>query len=459
MGCVQQKNEIKSNKIKESELKYQDNKPKLTIGERKESKQDETKISAVKKGSSNTDQNLLSVKKEQMKLDEKNEKNSSFKTSETNHVDAESNFPQMKTSTIINREDSILRKLSGKVKSKKKLNESLNSLKKFDYFDIDFEITSIQEKMFPVWLEKDRLYNFKVMSNNNTISRKDDSISVIDAEVTKYNNFTSGSLLGRVLGGQYFEIVDNEDYVADVSGPLFLFINFNPKLKQLRNNNSNNYKLSFKAEKISILDIDKRLGWDFETLITDFNNYQQNKSNKKLQETKGIVRSITNFDSDNSNADLFILFNKIRLNPRKFAEQYLYHFIHLDGFEIMKKNYEFIINCQVAPLLNYNKDAETNLEELTKEIFSICEFSDDLPETVLENVKNKTNRNEDEKYIDFMIELELDALSLLWNLLLRESLREEEAILKSIMNKKYTTLSIVKKKNADSQYLVSFQLS
>ena len=125
----------------------------------------------------------------------------------------------------------------------------------------------------------------------------------------------------------------------------------------------------------------------------------------------------------------------------------------------MKKNYEFIINCQVAPLLNYNKDAETNLEELTKEIFSICEFSDDLPETVLENVKNKTNRNEDEKYIDFMIELELDALSLLWNLLLRESLREEEAILKSIMNKKYTTLSIVKKKNADSQYLVSFQLS
>ena len=240
---------------------------------------------------------------------------------------------------------------------------------------------------------------------------------------------------------------------------MFLFINYNQQL-QLLHNNITTYRVSIQAESLSTNDIEKKLDWDVLQLVNETSINEMSK--------RKVLNSIKINSLDTSNcyyqkhqalcSEFLLILNKIRSNPKKFAEQYLYQFLLYNNNDAEKKNYDFLINCLECPLLVYNKDGETRLEEISMEINNILNFSDDLQETVLINEMNRINVNKDELFIDLLFTTETDTLALFLKFLTRSRFAEENLLLKSILNKNFTIFSISKRIFKDTTCLVSFQL-
>jgi len=461
MGCVQQKNEntIKANKMKEAnevknlqpsvkEIKIVPTKTDIKQEDEKHNMKQTKNIiehDFVKKGNGQ-EQNVTSQINND-KLD------NSVKNSLTNI-----NEIVFRSRTGTSRKNSILRKLSDKIKSKFSSRQNFKNVKTTQY--IEFDVTNIYERMYPIWLDKENTYTFIISKSDPKITKKTDLNSTInDLDVYSYDNFPSKHLIGRVLGGSYFDITENESYTSKESGPLFLFINYNQQL-QLLHNNITTYRVSIQAESLSTNDIEKKLDWDVLQLVNETSINEMSK--------RKVLNSIKINSLDTSNcyyqkhqalcSEFLLILNKIRSNPKKFAEQYLYQFLLNNNNDAEKKNYDFLINCLECPLLVYNKNGETRLEEISMEINNLLEFSDDLKETVLINEMNRINVNKDKLFICLLFTTETDTLALFLKFLTRSRFAEENLLLKSILNKNFTIFSISKRIFKDTTCLVSFKL-
>lgn len=236
-------------------------------------------------------------------------------------------------------------------------------------------------------------------------------------------DFPHGSLIGRVLGGEYFHIKNKLSYISNCSGPLFLKMN----LHDLRLNPDGKLNIFISgADEIPFMSIEKKLGWDINSL--------------------SLGCSILKTESERL---IFTFLNKMRLNSNLFAQQYLENIKLLSNatnslykslFEnkkfskllnmdpklleyakkILKKEIEKHQNVNGNNLgnnncgnlamvndINKNENSKTaeKLELLSKEI---SQFGEELTSNGYKHIKFFIKRHEDTKPLSVAIKLILD---------------------------------------------------
>ncbi len=150
-----------------------------------------------------------------------------------------------------------------------------------------------------------------------------------------FENYPNGCLIGRVLGGPYFRITSKSTFISEYSGPLFLKMN----IHDLRMNPEGKLSVFINgAEDMSFMSIEKKLGWDINSLSLGCN----------------LLKS-------ESERLIYTFINKIRLNSKLFAMQYLEnikslskttHSLYVNLFE-NKKSFKLLNMDQ--KLLEYGK--------------------------------------------------------------------------------------------------------
>lgn len=228
------------------------------------------------------------------------------------------------------------------------------------------------------------------------------TIQIEDHGNSNEDSFREGELLCRILGGEYFSVARNIEYVAETSGPIF----FKMHLKDMTKNPIGQLMIYIRnCQKVSFEEIEIRLGWDLFKLDT------------------GLL--ISNLVINSIERNLLIMINKLRTNPKLFAQQYLENIRTLGP--ITRKLYDKIITDQEIPLEPFRLNKKIN------------NFVKSLPLQSPESSKAKTL-----KYlrkfpnVEFFIQDHSDRkhLSILIRLLFNEKLRQ------AILNQPYGFISI-----------------
>jgi hypothetical protein len=172
--------------------------------------------------------------------------------------------------------------------------------------------------LFPVWIEKNCQVKIYVRGKWSLLSGEEMVNYKGHVKFNhKHRNLPIGALVGRIHGGEYFEISNGMVLESTVSGPLYLFANnsrFSVEPKGFLSVYIQN------TESLSIDSIEEKLGWNTKEIDTTI-EHKYLSEEEKLQ---------------------ILLINKIRTKPKKFAEQYL---IHLKGIStIFKETYDTLIN-------------------------------------------------------------------------------------------------------------------
>ena len=154
------------------------------------------------------------------------------------------------------------------------------------------------ELMYQIWIEKNSIINFNICDNNNNNENQE-------------NKVKEDLLIGRVLNGKPFIIYDNLKYQSETNGPLFIKMNTKNNLNLLNKIESINLKIKGAKYIDSIYDLEKMIGWD--NSIYDI--YYVNSDDFKLSKNE---------------KDIVIFINKIRVNSKLFAIQYLYNIQNLN---------------------------------------------------------------------------------------------------------------------------------
>jgi hypothetical protein len=137
-----------------------------------------------------------------------------------------------------------------------------------------------------------------------------------------------GALVGRVHGGDYFEVYNGMTYQSNVAGPIYLFAN-NSRFAVEPQGSLNVFIQS--AQSLPFEIIEEKLGWNIQELDT-LSGHDYLSDYEKMQ---------------------IILINKIRSNPKKFAEQYLIHLKNVNNSHI--QTYEKLINYTPIKVLRPSK--------------------------------------------------------------------------------------------------------
>lgn len=268
------------------------------------------------------------------------------------------------------------------------MNMTKNELSFLDNTDFNNNMISINivaskfENMYPIWVEEGKMIHFFVSGKWTS----DDSMPYVDSVGHNNSNdefsntFNNAALVGRILGGDYFAVLDNMVYESKISGPLFLKMHLN-KLKC-----SPKGVLNIKIN--GVLDmpfpnIDEKLGWE---------------ANMLFHNPKSVVIS-------NLEKQLIILINKLRTNSVMFAQQYI-------------ENIRYFANI--------TNHLYNDLISNTKK-FQPLQLKDELINSIKNNESSTTNskKHEDNKPLSILIKLLFD-----------------EKIKNNILSNKYSELGI-----------------
>jgi hypothetical protein len=144
----------------------------------------------------------------------------------------------------------------------------------------------------------------------------------------RYKDAPIGALISRVQSGKYFIVRDGMTYVSPVSGPLYFFAN-NSNYSVQPNGLLDLFVYNVKIK--SIDEIEANLGWNIKELTTtDGHDYLSPQ--EKLQ---------------------YIFINKMRTNPKLFANQYLIHLI--ENGSSYKEVYDKLVFSSPFKMLKPNK--------------------------------------------------------------------------------------------------------
>jgi len=259
---------------------------------------------------------------------------------------------------------------------------------------LEFEsvkILSSNEKLYPFWFEKGKKYKFISINKENI---NNDNNQIVFSQISNNNlklfgNFLAGAVLARILSGPYFQIFNNQEFVSEYSGPIFLSINCESEI-------ITEFSMLLNAEKKTEKKIELFLGWNLDEILFNYN--------KKITVENDYEDESINQDNPNNfyisefNKELFVLFNKLRISPKKFRKQYLYHFL-FDYENVNNKIIELKSKAEETDnilkkrngisLLKYNNKCENISENTFSEILRVCKFTDDLIDTLIDKLKNK----------------------------------------------------------------------
>ena len=165
-----------------------------------------------------------------------------------------------------------------------------------DVLKINLKASNVH-KMVPIWLEASSIVTFKVFGEWGFSEHHElfDSMGCSSFE-EKPNNMNFGCLIGYIPGEQMFTVFNELNYTPKRDGPLFLFQNNG--LYSVNPLNSLDIEI-FGGTPMSIVEIEKKLGWDLEILDTSIPSMKEEE------------------------ISLLVLMNKVRTNPRLFLDQYL----------------------------------------------------------------------------------------------------------------------------------------
>jgi hypothetical protein len=215
----------------------------------------------------------------------------------------------------------------------------------------------------------------------------------------------NGSLIGRILGGDYFHIFNNFNFISNVSGPLFLKMN----IHDLRLNPEGKLTVFIiGAMDLPFMHIEKRLGWDINILSLG--------SNLLKSESEKLI---------------YTFINKIRLNSNLFAQQYLENikslstatnalyfsllenkeklqFLHLDkkiieyGKKLIKLEIQRFYNNSSNGIISKKKD------EINIDAQNLIEAKKNLLNFGYKKIMNFVKKHEDTKPLSVAIKLIID---------------------------------------------------
>lgn len=167
------------------------------------------------------------------------------------------------------------------------------------------KFASYDEQQYPLWVSQGSKLTFLVKGawqlydGNKSVDSHGDLDN--DESILKY---PIGALLGYVQGGKVFGINNNTVYVSPVSGCLFLFQN-NGNFETRPSGFLDIFILGGRVYEYS--EIESLSGWSYPMMNTGSECY---------------------YLSDRER-DLLVLINKLRYNPKLFAEKYITHLLDL----------------------------------------------------------------------------------------------------------------------------------
>lgn len=185
-----------------------------------------------------------------------------------------------------------------------------------------------EEQLLPIYLNKDDQITISVQGQWSFYP-EGDLCSITGHPNTIYNNYNIGQLLCRVQGGVCFPIANKKEiYKSDSNGQLLFYSNTD----KCSVTPSGSLDITITGTTLLTNDqIDKESGWS--------SLYKPPKM--------GIYLTTDEYDLVN-------LINKIRINPHKFAKQYL-DIINEPDASNYKETYNFLINYTPTPPLTISK--------------------------------------------------------------------------------------------------------
>ena len=79
--------------------------------------------------------------------------------------------------------------------------------------------------MYPLWIEKGKKVKFNVTGSIQLSENLEQcSIQGLNDDLSKPNNFKLGALLGRILGGPYFEIIDGLEFNLTIMSHISIIV-------------------------------------------------------------------------------------------------------------------------------------------------------------------------------------------------------------------------------------------
>lgn len=161
------------------------------------------------------------------------------------------------------------------------------------------------EKQYPIWVDQGTRVKFYVRGKWKLYDGEREVSCLGDEQNTeRIMNYPVGCLMGYVQGGSVFQVYDRSTVVSTHSGCLFLFQN-NGQYETRPSGYLDVFVLGGKIYKHS--EIEKLSGWSY-----------------SIVDTTGSADYLTAREKE-----LVILINKLRHNPRMFAEKYLTHLVEL----------------------------------------------------------------------------------------------------------------------------------
>lgn len=226
-----------------------------------------------------------------------------------------------------------------------------------------------QDILYPIWCQANTNISFKIEGKWGIFSGESINYKGLEHLEQKNMNWPIGCLIGFMTGMEhYFKIEENQNYVFPHSGCLYL------------TQNTGDYATSpsgyldviiIGGIELSLLQIEKKLGWDFDRLYTcdpdqEYHNYLEQ--------------------------NLIYEINKLRLNSKLYASQYLKAKISNDTEKLLIYNFLVNSNSTLLPLepliklqivaqsINSNLHNYLNLEidkrnNFVKNIFSNSELA------------------------------------------------------------------------------------
>jgi len=198
------------------------------------------------------------------------------------------------------------------------------------------------ERMFPIWVEKGSKVKIHVRGRWSLLPEYGEVDYKGHANFNyKYRDANIGALMGRILGGNYFKIINGMILVPQISGPIFFFAN-NSRLSVQPSGFLNVFIEN--AKKYSMEEIELMSGWKINELDT----------------TRG-HDYLTNEEKS-----LIICINKIKKNPKLFATQYLSHLTILG--ESYREIYNKLMIYPTSKLLKPSKPLYMAARDHAKDI-------------------------------------------------------------------------------------------
>lgn len=444
MGCVGAKGDIKSKPI-EKQIPTQpitlkkDIPKQMKTGNQKNilPQQKESIVNAIEQTKPNTGSNINQE-------DKKSEKNNINKNNDIEeeiieqskkieHSKASANqVLYITTSSEITKFDNTRKNSKGSISVNSDAAKTNVSVSKFQFER--FELIDVHEMLYPFWFEKGKIYKFivngKIQINDETMDYKN-----IENNEEKLNKFPLGCLLARISIGNYFVVQTDKEFTSEHTGPLFLMGNVpKPLASDVLHKVVNLGKLSItvNAEKKDFNQIETLLGWKIHEINSNITNVIKSQENSESIYVQEIYK----------------LINKLRMNPSKFAEQFFCKFLLYpeedDIRRIALEVIEIIKRKTPLSVIKISKKCEKKSQAITKEVFNIAMFSDDLMDTIMLNMKNKRDvENKLETEFFFHEDLKNPLNSFLSMMIKKERLQ----FIETIFNSKYDNLGIFTNKN------------